>query len=97
MIKTDPKILLDYAAIVLPKKAQNLPLSSLDKAVEKTVESASKDSQKGLKSAMELIGRLMPKKRSSQELADYIAHLRAKGVDEKEIKYIIAHRCKSSI
>lgn len=61
MSKVDPKILVDYSAIVLPKKARNLPLSELDRAIDKTVECASKNNEKCLKSAMELVGRLLTK------------------------------------
>lgn len=62
MLKIDPNVALDYSANVLPKKVQNLPLNELDKAVNKAVECANKEDEKGLKSAMELIGRLMAKK-----------------------------------
>ena len=62
MLKFDPKVMLDYSANVLPKKVQKLPLSELDKAVDKAVECATNEDKKGLKSAMELIGRLMVKK-----------------------------------
>ena len=63
MLKIDPKVALDYSANVLPKKLQKLPLNELDRAVEKAVECASKDNEKGLKSAMELIGRIMANKK----------------------------------
>ena len=61
--KLDPKVALDYAANVLPKKAVKLPLNELDKAVEKAVECANSNNEKGLKSAMELNGRLMANKK----------------------------------
>ena len=35
MLKIDQNVVLDYAANVLPKKIQKLPLNELDKAVEK--------------------------------------------------------------
>ena len=63
MLKIDDKVALDYFANVLPKKKQKLPLSELDKAVEQAVECASKDNKEGLKSAMELIGRIMANKK----------------------------------
>ena len=63
MLKIDHKVVLDYFANVLPRKKQKLPLSELDKAVEKAVECASKDNKEGLKSAMELIGRIMTNKK----------------------------------
>ena len=63
MLKIDHKVALDYFANVLPKKIQKLPLNELDKAVEKAVECANKDDKKGLKSAMELIGRIMTNKK----------------------------------
>ena len=49
MLKIDPNVVLDYSANVLPKKIQKLPLNELDRAVEKAVECASKDNEKGLK------------------------------------------------
>ena len=52
MLKIDPKVALDYSANVLPKKLQKLPLNELDRAVEKAVECASKDNEKGLKSCI---------------------------------------------
>ena len=63
MLKIDPNVVLDYSANVLPKKIQKLPLNELDKAVEKAVECAKKDNKEGLKSAMELIGRIMTNKK----------------------------------
>ena len=62
MLKIDPKVALDYSANVLPKKVQNLPLNELDKAVNNAVECAYIENEQGLKSAMELIGRLLAKK-----------------------------------
>ena len=47
---------------LLPKKVQKFQLSELDKAVDKAVECATNNNEKGLQSAMELIGRLMVKK-----------------------------------
>ena len=63
MLKIDPNVVLDYSTNVLPKKAKKLPLNELDKAVEKAVECANKDNKEGLKSAMELIGRIMTNKK----------------------------------
>ena len=63
MLKIDPNVVLDYSANVLPKKIQKKPLNELDKAVEKAVECANKDNKEGLKSAMELIGRIMTNKK----------------------------------
>ena len=63
MLKIDPNVVFDYSANVLPKKIQKLPLNELDKAVEKAVECANKDNTEGLKSAMELIGRIMTNKK----------------------------------
>ena len=63
MLKLNPDVALDYAANVIPKKTAKLPLTKLDKAVEKAVECAQKDDKKGLQSAMELIGRLTANKK----------------------------------
>ena len=67
MLKIDPNVVLDYSANVLPKNIQKLPSNELDKvvekAVEKAVECANKDNKEGLKSAMELIGRIMTNKK----------------------------------
>ena len=52
MLKFAPKVMLDYSANVLPKKVQKLPLSELDKAVDKAVECATNEDKKGLKSAI---------------------------------------------
>ena len=62
MLKIDPKVMLDYSANVLPKKASNLPLSKFDQLIDKAVSCAENNNEKGLKSVMELIGRLMVKK-----------------------------------
>ncbi|MBR1775652.1 hypothetical protein IJ750_01085 [bacterium] len=59
MLKIDPLVKFNYVACVLPKITANKPLSSLDYAVNKAMECAKNDDEKGLKSAMELIGRLM--------------------------------------
>ena len=63
MLKIDPNVVLDYSANMLPKKIQKLPLNELDKVVEKSVECANKDNKECLKSAMELIGRIMTNKK----------------------------------
>lgn len=62
-LKLNPNIALDYLANVLPKKTAKMPLSELDKAVEKAVECVQKNDKKGLQSAEELIGRLMANKK----------------------------------
>ena len=61
--KLNPNLVIDYAANVLPKKAAELPLSELDKAVEKALICAQKGDEKGLRAAEELIGRLAVNKK----------------------------------
>ena len=63
MLKLNPKVVIDYAAIVLPKETAKLPLSELDKAVKKAFICARKGDEKGLRSAEELIGRLTVNKK----------------------------------
>lgn len=67
MLKIDPKVISSYySTIVLPKKANQWELNDLETAVDKAVECATKEDKKGLKSAMEIIGRLAVKKTSKE-------------------------------
>ena len=59
MLKLDEKVIVDYLGFVLPKKSRGQFLSKLDVAVDQAVACAKKDDEKGLQSAMELIGRIM--------------------------------------
>ena len=63
MLKLDGKVIVDYFGFVQPKMIQRQPLNALDVAVYKAVECAEKDDKKGLQSTMELIGRLMAKRK----------------------------------